>query len=88
MKVLLVSKHIIPINQPREKRDYFVLINLIREELIGKEYLQFLGVAFWEAVNTNHSLKYSKQQKSEVKDKIRNDICSVHTTNSIFTLPR
>lgn len=43
-------------------------INLIREELTRKNYLQFLGVGFWEAVNKYHSLKYSKEQKSEVID--------------------
>ena len=61
---------------------------MITEDITWKNYLQFLDVGFWEAVNTNHSLKYSKEQKSKVIDYIRDDICSMHTTNSNLILPR
>ena len=62
-KVLLVNQHITPsVNDGREENT-FRLINLIGEELRGKNYLQFLGVGFWEAVKTSHSLKYLKEQK-------------------------
>ena len=72
-KVLLVNQHITPsVNDGREENT-FRLINLIGEELRGKNYLQFLGVGFWEAVKTSHSLKYSKEQKLGVIPQIRKD---------------